>query len=97
MSKYLFTRLKINDSFLLESPSSWKINTSFLNAKNAVSTLAVVNDTAEMGVKLIQDFHGLITVEEEQKHFLLHCVQENRRIFPNGIKKTLKKNMFNRQ
>jgi len=90
-SKYLFARLKIDDSFLLESPSSWKTNASFLKAKNAVSTLTVVNDTSERGVKLMQDFHGLITVDEEQKQFLLRCVQEHRKMYPNCNKKTLKR------
>lgn len=56
-----------------------------------MSTLSVVNDTAERGVKLMQDFHGLITAEEEQKQFLLRCVQEHRRIFPDCNKKTLKR------
>jgi len=87
----LFTRLKIDDNFLLESPSSWQTNTSLLKAKNALSTLTVVNDTAERGVKLMQDFHGLITIEEEQKQFLLRCVQEHRRMFPDCKKKTLKR------
>lgn len=87
----MFTRLKIDDNFLLESPSSWQTNTSLLKAKNALSTLTVVNDTAERGVKLMQDFHGLITIEEEQKQFLLRCVQEHRRMFPDCKKKTLKR------
>lgn len=56
-----------------------------------MSILAVVKDTAERGVKLMKDFHGLITLEEEQKQFLLRCVQEHRRIFPDCNKKTLKR------
>jgi len=52
-----------------------------------VSTLTVVNDTAERCVKLIHDFHGLITVEEEQKQFLLRCVQEHRGMYPDYNKK----------
>jgi hypothetical protein len=85
----VFTRLKIDDNFLVESPSSWPTNVLFLKAKNAVSTLTVVGDIAERGVKRIQDFHGLIiiTVEEEQKQFLLRYVQEYKRIFLDFNKK----------
>lgn len=50
-----------------------------------------VNDTAERAVKLMQDFHGLITVEEEQKQFLLRCVKEHRRLYPDCKKDTLKR------
>ncbi|XP_060809908.1 uncharacterized protein LOC132904007 [Amyelois transitella] len=91
-SKSLFSRLKIDDSFLQESPASWSNNSSYLEAKVKLSTLKTVNDTAERAVKLMQDFHGLITIEEEQKQFLLRFVQEHRKIYPDcKKKKTLKR------
>ncbi|GBN34470.1 hypothetical protein AVEN_51594-1 [Araneus ventricosus] len=46
-SQSLFSRLKISDSFLNESPSSWGNNASFLDAKKTFSMLRAVNDTAE--------------------------------------------------
>ncbi|GBL83479.1 hypothetical protein AVEN_196337-1 [Araneus ventricosus] len=91
-SQSLFSRLKIDDSFLNEIPSAWANNTSFLDAKKTVSMLRAVNDTAERAVKMMQDFHGLITVEEEQKQFLLRCVQEEHmKIYPDSKKQTLKR------
>jgi hypothetical protein len=51
-----------------------------------VSTFTVVNDTAERDVKLMQDFHGLITVEKYKNNY----VQEHRRMFLDCNKKTLK-------
>jgi len=81
-SKALFDRLKIDDSFLHECPSIWSNNASFQEARKKVSMLRAVNDAAERAVKLMQDFHGLIAVEEEQKQFLLRCVQEHRKIYP---------------
>ncbi|GBN51494.1 hypothetical protein AVEN_89718-1, partial [Araneus ventricosus] len=86
-SQSLFSRLKIDDSFLDESPSSWANTTSFLDAKKTVSMLRKVNDTAERAIKIMQDFHGLITVEEEQKQFLLRCVQEHMKIYPDSKSK----------
>nr|CAH7754825.1 unnamed protein product [Callosobruchus chinensis] len=72
-SKMLFSRLKIDGSFLNADPNTWASNASFLHAKTIIYMLKAVNDTAERAVKLMQDFHGLITVEEEQKQFLLRC------------------------
>ncbi|XP_023218454.1 uncharacterized protein LOC111620698 [Centruroides sculpturatus] len=88
-SKNLFTRLKIKSNFLQESVSSWEENASFVKAKRKVLFLKAVNDTAERAVKLVQDFHGLITADEEQKQFLLHCVQEHRKLYPDCKKETL--------
>lgn len=90
-SKFLFNRLKIDDSFLNKSPSSWSSDDTFQKAKMKLLTLRAVNDTAERAVKLMQDFHGLITVEEEQKQFLLRCVQEHRKVYPDCKKLTLKR------
>ncbi|GBN09789.1 hypothetical protein AVEN_160265-1 [Araneus ventricosus] len=88
-SQQLFSRLKIVDSFLNESPSSWANDASFLDAKKTVSMLRAVNDTTGRAVKMVQDFHGLITVEEEQKQFLLRCVQEHMKIYPDDKKQTV--------
>ena len=51
----------------------------------------VVNDTAERGVKLIQDFNSYLTKDEEQRQFLLQVVSECRKIFPDYSKATLSK------
>lgn len=90
-SKKFLSRLQIDDSFLQEDVSSWHDNAAFLEAKRRVGCLKVVNDTAERAVKLIQDFHGLITAEEEQKQFLLRCVNEHRNLYPDCKKSTLKR------
>ncbi|CAG9783921.1 unnamed protein product [Diatraea saccharalis] len=81
-SKQFFSRLQIIDSFLGEDVSSWNNNVALLETKKRISRLKVVNDTAERAVKLMQDFNGLITAEEEQKQFLLRCVQEHRNLYP---------------
>nr|CAH7766541.1 unnamed protein product [Callosobruchus chinensis] len=87
----LFSRLKIDDSFLNADPNTWASNASFLHTKTIIYMLKAVNDTADRAVKLMQVFHGLITVEEEQKQFLLPCVQEHRNIYPDCKKQTLKR------
>ncbi|XP_046408817.1 uncharacterized protein LOC124173330 [Ischnura elegans] len=89
-SKSLLDRLKIDDSFLHECPATWSSNASFQEAREKVSMLRAVNDAAERAVKLIPDFH-VITVEKEQKQFLLRWVQEHRKIYPDCKKQTLKR------
>lgn len=90
-SKHLFSRLKIENSFLQERVSSWEESAVFVEAKSKIFSLKAVNDTAERAVKLMQDFHGLITADEEQKQFLLRCVQEHRKLYPDCKKETLKR------
>lgn len=90
-SKKLLSRLQINDSFLEINVSDWDNNPAYVEAQRKVRHLKVVNDISERAVKLIQDFHGLITAEEEQKQFLLRCVQEHRNLYPNCKKQTLKR------
>ncbi|KAG0725682.1 hypothetical protein GWK47_038130 [Chionoecetes opilio] len=43
---------------------------------------AVVNDHAERGVALIQEFNGSLTKDEEQLQFLLQVVADHRKAFP---------------
>lgn len=94
-SKQFLSRLQIDDSFLQEDVSSWGDNPTFLEARRRISRLKVVNDTAERAVKLMQDFNRLITAEEEQKQFLLRCVQEHRNLYPDCKKTTLKRSYPN--
>ena len=60
-----------------------------LKAKKIVNGFKVVNDTAERGVKLIQDFNSCLTKDEEQRQFLLQVVSECRKNFPDSSKATL--------
>jgi len=58
-----------------------------------VTGLKVVNDTAERGVKLIQDFNSCLTKDEEQRQYLLQVVSECRHIFPDSSKATASKSI----
>lgn len=51
--------------------------------------MKVVNDHAERGVALIQEYNGYLTHSEEQLQFLLHVVEDHRRIYPDCKKSTL--------
>lgn len=72
--------LDINDSFLQIPPETWGGNGDYLQGKSYIRNLRVVNDTAERGVKLIEDYNSILTKNEEEKQFLLHVVEYNRKI-----------------
>ena len=70
-----FSRFKISKEFLKIDPVEWKNNLEYNNARDIISSIKVVNDTAERNVKLMEDFNQKITKNEEQKQFLLQVRQ----------------------
>ncbi|KAG7165332.1 hypothetical protein Hamer_G007137 [Homarus americanus] len=77
-------------------PIFWQTNAGYCKAQKKLKTMKVVNDVAERGVALIQDYIHVITKDEEQRQFLLQVVSDHRKNFPNSLKRTvieaLKKN-----
>lgn len=88
-TKAFFTILGVPQSFLLKPPETWNDNEDFKIAERIVRSLKVVNDTAERGVKLIQDFNQILTKDEDQKQYLLQVVQEHRKLYPDSKKCTV--------
>ena len=58
-------------------PDDWANDSSCQAAKKAASSLVLVNDRAEHGVKLIQNYNALLTKDESQKQELLHVWTEH--------------------
>ena len=54
-----------------------------------VRALRVVNDFAERGIALIQDYNSAITTDKEQKQYLLQTVENHRKMFPDSRKSTV--------
>ena len=88
-SKKLFQCLRLPESFLAKDPVHWEEDDSYQKAVQVVQNLAVVNDRAERGVALIQDFNKKLTKDEDQLQFLLQVVTEHRRKFPDCTKRNL--------
>ena len=77
---YIFLkRFNINSDYIETSPSTWESNLEYKRGKDIVNKLKVVNDTAERGVKLIEDFNTIGSKNEEQKQYMLQVVTEYRR------------------
>ena len=51
-----FRILRLDTAFLDKSVESWKDDDTYVRAKEVVDNLAVVNDSAERGVKLCHEF-----------------------------------------
>jgi hypothetical protein len=76
-----FTILDLCNDFLDLDPSKWINDESYKMCQDIIKTVKVVNDLAERGVALIQEFNSSITRNEEQKQFLLQIVEDHRRQF----------------
>ena len=70
-------------------PSEWGEEETFQEALCIINGLAVVNDRAERGVALIQEFNQKLTPGEDQLQFLLQIVSDHGRKFLDCSKKTL--------
>lgn len=66
--------LDISDSFMQIPPETWGGNADYIQGKSCIRNLRVVNDTAERGVKLIEDYNSILTKNEEETQFLLHVI-----------------------
>ena len=67
---------------ILQSVESWNKNETYLNAKLIVENIRVVNDAAERGVELAQDFNDAV---HNEKHYqnILQTVENSRNTVPN--------------
>ena len=78
ISRSFFRTTAIDDSFLDIPVDECPENQSYRIACEFVNNLVCVNDSAERGVALIQNFNSTITKDEEQKQFLLQVVEKHR-------------------
>lgn len=73
--------LGISQEFLQVDPSKWECHADYQRSKQLVQSLRAVNDLAERGVALIQEFNSSLTRDEEQKQYLLQVVEHHRSTF----------------
>lgn len=62
----------------------------FQQAVEIIHHLQVVNDTAERGFKLMEEYNSILTKNEDQKQFVSQVVKDYRYLFPDCEKETLK-------
>lgn len=88
-TKTFFTRFSISTDFLDKDPSTWKDDPGYKSGLEKLEKAVVVNDVAERGVKLIQDYNNILTKDETEKQFVLQIVTENRKTYPTATKSSL--------
>lgn len=66
----LLKRFNISTDFLKKDPSSWSHLDEYCKGKSIIASLKIVNDCAERGIKLVQEYHEQITKDEEQRQHL---------------------------
>ncbi|XP_060877744.1 uncharacterized protein LOC132950346 [Metopolophium dirhodum] len=84
-----FSRFKISADFIDFHPDNWKEREDYKKGINILTELSVINDVAERGVKLIQEYNSILTKDENQKQFLLQVVNDYRTNYPDCKKNTL--------
>ena len=90
-SYFLFDVLKIGTDWLSQPVETWTNSQEFKSAEKYVTSLKVVNDIAERGVKMISDFANVITTNSEQREMLLQAVEHNRKKYDSFKKACLNK------
>lgn len=70
-SKNVFKRFNIPENFLKVQPEKWHELEEYQKGKSIINSIKVVNDTAERGVKLMQEYNDKFTTNEDQKQFVL--------------------------
>ena len=85
ISKF-FENLGIALDWLKKDPNLWSQDSVFEATRQTVSRLSVVNDRAERGVALIQEYNQILTKDEGQKQALLQVVFVHIKQFPDANK-----------
>lgn len=84
-----FRILGISSAFLQKEPRLCEEGEDYKASREIVRSMKVVNDIAERGVALIEEYNKLISTDEEQKQFLLLVVKNFRQKYPDTKKTTL--------
>src|SRR6218665_1497562 len=88
-TKNFFQVCAIPDYFQATDPDTWLSNSDYMVLEEIVRELRVVNDAAERGVALMQEFNVLLTKDEEQTQFAIQVIKEHRKRYPDSKKETL--------
>lgn len=77
-----FKRFGLSTDCIYTEPETWTERKDYQQAQEIVRDLHVVNDAAERGVKLMEDYNNVLCRSEKQKQFILQVVSANRKAYP---------------
>ena len=84
-----FSITGISSGFLKKKVEDWEDDAEYQKSRQLVRCMRVVNDIAERGVALMDEYDKIHTNNEEQKQYLLLLIKEYRMKFPDSNKSTL--------
>lgn len=84
-----FIRFGLSQDFLNHSPAVWDDLDDYKEALKIVKKLRVVNDTAERGVKMVQDYNEGLCRNEDEFQDLLLVIADYMKQFPTSDKNKL--------
>lgn len=85
----LLKRFGLQSDFIYTEPKTWPGRDDYRHAQEIIRKLHVVNDAAERGVKLVEDYNNVLCRNEKEKQFLLQVVSRNRKLQPSHDKNKL--------
>ena len=85
-SHQFFSLLRISETFFIVKVEHWDNLEEYIKAQKIVSSLKIVNDAAERGVKLGSDFLGTAKIEDRYQN-TLQVVENERNYLPNQRKR----------
>lgn len=80
--------MKIEASFLEYPAATWPQNEQYREGEKRVKLLKIVNDLAERGVKLCEEYCKILTKNDEEREFILQVVEKNRKAIGTDCTKT---------
>lgn len=84
-----FERFGLSTEFISSEPETWAEREDYQQAQDIIRKLHVVNDAAERGVKLMEDYNKVLCRSEKEKQFVLQVVSANRKAYPSYNKNKL--------
>ncbi|CAH0390250.1 unnamed protein product [Bemisia tabaci] len=91
-TRKFFDRFKLSMDFMQNDPSTWEQNKIFQANLKIIDNLKSVNDTAERGIKLIEEYsEKKLTRDENERQHIIQVVAEHRKQHPDVKKSTLLK------
>lgn len=88
-TKFFFQRFKLPQDFLKHLPHTWSDRDDYQQALITVQKLNVVNDTAERGVKMVQEYNRTLCRNDEELQYLIQVVSDYKKKYPSHAKSML--------
>ncbi|OXU29231.1 hypothetical protein TSAR_005742 [Trichomalopsis sarcophagae] len=86
---HFFKRFKLDIECLGQECSQWSKNKLYIKNKEKIKKKKVINDCAERAVHLCQVYVNILTKDEQQKQYLIQCVDEYNKKISDVTKKKL--------